>query len=72
MTNRELLEEKIKQTGLKKGFIAEELGVSRSTFCALMRGEAEFRVSQVCTLCRLLGIKDDKTLAAIFFARLGA
>ena len=68
MTNRELLEQKIKQKGLKKGFIAEAIGVSRSTFCALLGGKSEFKVSQIRVLCELLDIHDDETVKAIFFA----
>lgn len=68
VTNRELLEEKIKQKGLKKGFIAEAIGVSRSTFCALLGGKSEFKASQIRVLCELLDINDDETVKAIFFA----
>jgi transcriptional regulator with XRE-family HTH domain len=72
VTNRELLEEKINQKGLKKGFLAEKIGVSRATFSALLRNESEFKVSQIRTLCELLGIDDDETMKAIFFAPDGA
>lgn len=72
MTNTKLLEDKIRQSGLKKGFLAEKLGVSRATFCALLSNNAEFKASQIHTLCELLGIKDDETLRAIFFAPSGA
>jgi DNA-binding XRE family transcriptional regulator len=67
MTNTKLLEEKIKQSGIKKGFLADKLGVSRSTFYAQIRNGVEFKVSQVQTLCNLLGIKDQETMHAIFF-----
>lgn len=67
MTNTKLLKEKIRQSGLKNGYLAERLGVSRTTFCALLRNESEFKASQIKTLCELLGIKDDETLKAIFF-----
>ena len=72
MTDRKLLEDRIKQKGLKKGFLAEKLGVSRTTFCALLRNETEFKVSQIQTLCELLDIQDDETMKSIFFAQLGA
>lgn len=72
MTNRKLLEDRISQKGLKKGFLAEKLGVSRTTFCALLRNETEFKASQIRTLCELLDIRDDETMKAIFFAHAGA
>jgi transcriptional regulator with XRE-family HTH domain len=72
MTNRKLLEDKIKQKGLKKSYLAEQIGVSRATFCALLQNKSEFRASQIRTLCELLDIKDDETMKAIFFAQSGA
>lgn len=67
MTNIELLEKKIQQSGLKKGYIAEKLGVSRATFCALLSNKAEFKASQIRVLCDLLDIQDDTMVRAIFF-----
>ena len=72
MTNTKLLEDKIRQSGLKKGFLAEKLGVSRGTFCAMVNNSSEFKASQIRDLCELLGIEDDETLRAIFFAPSGA
>lgn len=72
MTNTNLLEAKIKQSGLKKGYLAERIGVSRTTFYALLHNEAEFKASQIKTLCELLGIHDTETMQNIFFAHPGA
>ena len=72
MTNTKLLEEKIRQSGLKKGYLADRLGVSRTTFHTLLRNQSNFKVSQIKTLCDILGITDDETLKAIFFADNGA
>lgn len=72
MTNRKLLEDRIKQKGLKKGFLAEAIGVSRSTFCSQLCGKTEFKASQIRVLCELLGIEDGETMAAIFFSHCGA
>ena len=71
MIDRKLLEGKIKQKGLKKCFLAELLGVSRSTFCALLAGKSEFRASQIRALCELLNLDDDE-MKAIFFGSNGA
>ena len=72
MINRKLLEDRIEKVGLKKSYIAEKIGVSRSTFCALQSGKTEFKASQIKKLCELLGINDNETVAAIFFGHSGA
>lgn len=72
MTNTKLLEDKIRQSGLKKGYLAERLGISRTTLCTLLRNESEFKTSQIKILCDVLDIKDDETMKAIFFAENGA
>jgi plasmid maintenance system antidote protein VapI len=72
MTNGKLLEEKIQQSGLKKGFIAEKLGVSTTTLTALINNNAEFKASQIVAMCNVLNIHDDAEIKAIFFAQVGA
>lgn len=67
MTNKKLLEEHISRSGLKKGFIAEQIGLSRQGFNNCLNNQAEFRASHIAKLCELLGL--DATLKeAIFFA----
>ena len=72
MTNGKLLEEKIQQSGLKKGFIAERIGVTPNTLTALINNNAEFKASQIVAMCQVLNIKDDDEIKAIFFAQVGA
>ena len=72
MTNRKLLEDKIKQKGFKKSYLAEQLGVSRGTFSALLNNSAEFKASQIYKLCKILDIHDEATAKSIFFAHSGA
>lgn len=72
MTDVKQLEKIIQQKGLKKGFVAEKIGVSRSTFYAQLKGETEFKASHIRSLCDVLDIKDDETIRAIFFAPSGA
>lgn len=72
MTNVKLLEDKIRQSGLKKGYLAERLGVSRGTLCSLLSNKTEFKTSQIRTLCEILGIEDDEVIKTIFFAPVGA
>ena len=68
MTNLKLLEEKIKASGLKKAYIAHKIGVSASTFSALMNNRAEFKASQISAICKILDIQDNAEIRAIFFA----
>lgn len=72
MTNTILLEEAIRRRGVKKGFLAERLGVSRTTFRALISNGAEFKASQIRVLCEILQIDDPAEMEAIFFAPGGA
>lgn len=70
MTNTELLEKAIKDSGLKKGFIADKIGLSRAGLNNCIKNEAEFKQSQIAVLCILLGIKKNER-DAIFFAEIG-
>lgn len=70
MTNTKLLEEAIEKSGLKKGKIAERLGISRAGLANLINGRAEFKVSQMLVLSDMLGLTDAKR-DAIFFAPSG-
>lgn len=67
MTDTKLLEEAIDRSGLKKGKIAERLGISRAGLINLINNRAEFRASQIMILCDLLGLTTDQR-EAIFFA----
>lgn len=67
MTNTKMLEQVIKESGLKKGYIATQLGVSRSGLINLINNRAEFRASQILTLTNLLNLTEAQR-DAIFFA----
>lgn len=71
MTNTELLEKAIKESGLKKAFLANKIGLSASGFCNCLNNRAEFKASQINILCELLGIVDLAEKEAIFFADFG-
>jgi hypothetical protein len=68
MTNTSLLQEYIKKSGYKKGFIIDSLGLSRYGFNLKCNNKAEFKASEIETLCNLLKI-DTKNRMAIFFAK---
>ena len=68
MTNTKLLTEKIERSGLRKGFIAEKMGITRQTLWAKVRGDIPFNQFEIASLCEILGIKNTKEKEAIFFA----
>lgn len=68
MTNTELLNELIKQSGLKKSYIAEKIGVTPVGLSNLIAGKSEFKASQINKMCDLLGIDDLAIKEAVFFA----
>lgn len=72
MTNTKLLNDRIRRKGVKKKYLAERLGVSRTTLCSLIYNKSEFKASQIKTLCEILDIQDNETMQAIFFAVDGA
>lgn len=69
MTNQTLLEEKIRLSGKKKGYLAEKLGLSRQGFKNRCMNLSEFTTGQVQILCEELNIKSLKERQAIFFAQ---
>lgn len=67
MTNVKLLKEKIKESGLKKAYIAAQIGIAPNTLTALLNNKAEFKASQIRTICDVLDIHDAAEIKAIFF-----
>ena len=68
MTNTVMLEEYIKMSGYKKNFIINALGISRYGFALKCNNKAEFKASEIETLCNILKIS-TKDRMAIFFAK---
>ena len=71
MTNTELLEQKIAESGKKKVYLAEKVGLSPQGFRNCCSNKSEFRASHIQILCDELNI-DLKERQAIFFAKVGA
>lgn len=67
MTNTELLELKIKESGKKKSYLAQKVGLTRAGFRNCCINKSEFRTGQVQILCEELGITSLKEKQAIFF-----
>lgn len=72
MTNTELLEKKISDSGKKKTFLANKIGLSLVGFRNCCINKAEFKASQIQILCEELNITSLKERHAIFFADNGA
>ncbi len=68
MTNTELLEDKIKESGKKISYLAKKCGLSYAGFRNCVINKAEFRASHIETLCVELKITSLKERQAIFFA----
>lgn len=72
MTNTELLEKLIAESGLKKSYLAKVANMSPAWLRACIINEGEFRESQMIAIANALGIKDEKLFMAVFFAQFGA
>lgn len=68
MTNTTLLEEYIKKSGYKKGFIAKQLGLTSYGFTLKVNNKSEFKANEMTILCKILKI-NAKDKEAIFFAK---
>lgn len=68
MTDRELLKSLISKSGLKRSFIAEQLGITYQGFKLKLDGKNEFIESEMRTLSDILKLnKTDRE--RIFFAK---
>lgn len=67
MTDTVRLKEEIKRSGLKKGWIALELGLSSYGFHRKINNESEFKAGEIKNLCQLLKITSLKKKEEIFF-----
>ncbi len=64
-----MLENKILESGKKKGYLAKKCGLSRAGFRNCIINKAEWTASQIDTLCEELGITSLREKDAIFFAK---
>lgn len=66
--DKERLEEKIKESGLKTSYICEKLALSTQGYYKKIKGLTPFRVTEVYVLCDLLNI-DDSDKMKIFYPK---
>lgn len=67
MTNSEMLNGIIKDSGLKKGYIAEQLGITMYSLSMKIENKREFKASEIAKLCTLLRIDSLEQRQTIFF-----
>ena len=69
MTNTELLEKKIADSGYKKSYIAKAIGLKSSYGLSnKINNKTEFKASEINALCELLKIETAEEKEEIFFA----
>lgn len=68
-TNTRLLQEKIDDSGLKKGYLVEQLQTSYAWLNKKINNEVPFNACEIQALCEILGIVDLKEKERIFFAK---
>lgn len=67
MVNTELLVTYIQDSGLKKQYIAKEMGINYNTLKRKIYNKSAFDVDQVQNLCKILHITNKKKIHEIFF-----
>ena len=70
MTNTMLLEELIREAGLKKKYIAQRMGISPYSLAKKIRNESEFTSGQIDIFCDILKIKSPVRKCEIFLAKM--
>lgn len=68
MTNTELLEKRIKDSGLKLSFIAEKLGITRQALHRKIKGLVQFTGPEIKIMCELLKLQEWAEIKPVFFA----
>lgn len=68
MVNTTLLKEKVKESGYRPGWIAEQLGITRSAWSYKINGQRSFSAEEVEHLCKLLKIRSARERETIFFS----
>lgn len=67
MTNTKEIEALIQAKGLKKKYVAEQLGLTAWGFQLKLNNKNEFFSSEISKLCEILGIDDLEEKERLFF-----
>lgn len=68
MTNTKLLREKISDSGMKLGYIADHLGISPRALLMKIENQTEFKSSEIKKLSEILGIETAEEQRQIFLS----
>lgn len=69
MTDTKKLLDAINKSGLRKGFIAEQLGITTYGLQKKVENRSQFKAEEIKILCDLLGITSLEDREQIFFAQ---
>lgn len=69
MTDTKLLKSRIESSGMKIGFIAQSIGLSRQGFWKKVNNLAPFNQLEIDSICNVLRITALRDKEAIFFAK---
>lgn len=67
MVNTQLLVYTLKRKGVKKSFVAEQMGITRATFTNKLKGVSPFSLDDVKAIAKALELT-NKEVQEIFFA----
>lgn len=67
MTDTVALKEKISMQGLKMGYIADQLGITREALSLKVNNQFEFKASEIAKLTKILRLNQDER-DTIFFS----
>lgn len=68
MTDTKTLEAIIERKGLKKKYLADQLGLSAYGLALKIKGRNEFKSGEIVKLSRLLGVATPEKVCSIFFS----
>ena len=69
MTRTEELRKLLDDSGLKRGYVAEKLGITRQALAMKIENQTEFKPSEILQLCEMLGISNLEDRERIFFTQ---
>ena len=67
MTKSKMLNEIIDKSGIKRGYIAQQMGLSRFGLLKKINGENEFKANEIQKMCNILEITNLEKKEEIFF-----
>lgn len=60
MANLIVLKDKVKESGLKKSYIAERLGITRQSFSNKLNGVSDFKIEEMSNMCEVLDLSEEE------------